>query len=189
MDHGLAKVATAAALLSTWTCAEAAPLEIELSSSRPITNSYLVIDCCGSGAPLPVAMGNFSPGSTSRGTGVDGSMVNFSGFIGIAADTGSVIVSWGNASPPVGNFFTVFGESEPLITDYLLTGNTGEISAFMNRHWSSVSKSRFDSGQSGLYAYSIVFPVGGYKLNAVPEPASMSVLGLGVFAVLRRRKK
>lgn len=189
MENGLAKAATGAALLCTWACSEAAPLDIELNTSRPITNAYLVIDCCGSGAPEALPVGDFSTGSTARGTGVDGSMVNFSGFIGIAADNGSVIVSWSSVSPPSGSFAAVFGESEPLIASHLLSGNAGEISAFMVRHWSVVTKSRLDAGQNSLFAYSISFPIGGYKLNAVPEPASMSVLGLGVLAVVRRRKK
>jgi hypothetical protein len=42
---------------------------------------------------------------------------------------------------------------------------------------------------TGLYNYTLDLPNGRYKFEAVPEPATMAALGLGVAAMIRRRKK
>lgn len=196
MDNNLTKVAVAATLISTWSVAEASSVNIELETSRALSHAYLATDGWGSGSneSCVTSLGSFPLGTTVRTVADTVSPEQAHGFIGLAADTGAVIVSNAGSEIPTGSFFDIFGVQEWVVRGFILDGNTAELSLFASQNAAFLSKKGYNayktlSDFSSANTQDIGPIVGQYKLTPVPEPATLVALGCGALATLRRRKK
>jgi hypothetical protein len=179
-------VGVAVALLGTWTVAEATPYYMTTSLGGAVDHAQLIYQCCGSGFLYAENLGSLNGGSSARSLEVGGGIVPTSvAMMGISRDTGSIVINV--VGGPSSTFAATFGESDAVLKDALLTENSATILGFATTHFSKLS-APMDTNNT-VYRFTIAFPMGTFKVSAVPEPSSVAAVAVGLALVVRRRRR
>lgn len=161
---------------------------------------------------VPVSMSQFD---VFMGAGVDPTLTSntfASNFTGTVTQVRSGAVSFNPGDFPTGGSPNAFGPTIGFNTPYLYTG--GDLSILIRfstqvgtggtpaqspfdaiaatdtaNGFGTLFASRWTSSSTGVSGGNANFIINKLTATAVPEPASMAVLGLGVAALLRRRRK
>lgn len=180
-------VGVAVALLGTWTVAEATPYYMTTSLGGAVDHAHLVYQCCGSGDMYAESMGSLNAGSSSRSIEVGGGGIvpTSVAMMGISRDTGSIVINV--VGGPSSTFAATFGESEAALKDALLTENSMAILGFATNHLSKLAAPLETTNT--VYRFTTAFPMGTFKVSAVPEPSSVAAVAAGLALVIRRRRR
>jgi hypothetical protein len=205
--------AVAVALISTWTTAQADDFKVTIQSSSDLSNLQIYTDRLpGVVQPkdtptLTANLGSLAAGgtytttvSTSYGTSVAGSNSgNLADFSVLATTaTAGIVVGGANTTSNVDyNFhFGSRGLNQGTIRSAIvgnsLTGVRPLFTAggqFDNRLYASQENGTVTGTLFNFDANGAQTRIGTYTVAPVPEPASMAALGLGIAAMLRRRKR